>query len=107
MRKDIVRQPKAGSHPIQDALGEGDQARLIVPEAMTGQSGLEKPPDPFDQIEFGRVGRQPEGIDLVCVVLEPMAEIRTLVVRRIVHHQDDRGIRPLGDDLLDEGGEFA
>lgn len=96
---------EAGTNALKDGLGKGEQSRLVVPEPMARQPGLEESPHPLDQIEFGTVRRQPQHVDPVGMVPEPVPQRCGFVVRGVVQYQNDGSILPLVHDLFDEAGK--
>src|SRR5262249_13553940 len=87
----------------QEGLGGLNEPVEIVPPAVAGQLLLHIAPEALDEVELRGVSRQPEGLEPVSVLLPPSAQGNTLVVARIVEHQD-RGFpcRQLLGKVLEE-----
>ena len=52
-----------GAEVVQQATRGALQGGEIRPPAVVGELVLEVPPDPFDEIQLGAVGRQPQRAD--------------------------------------------
>ena len=96
---------EVGLHLVQQRCGGGLQPRHVVPESMTGELLLQKPPHPFHQVQGRRVGRLPEWGDTALLCGPPRPHRRCPVVADIIHDQDQLVFGPRRGDLGQKGGK--
>ena len=71
----------------QKRLGRLHQAVEVIPPAMAGQVLLQVAPQPLDQIELRRIGRQEERLESFGQALPVDAQLMALVVADVVEHE--------------------
>ena len=92
--------------PSQELSGGLFEAVDVIPPAVAGQPACEVSPQTFNEVELRRIRGQPERLEAVRVLLPPGAQFGTLVIARVIKHDDERLLgRKRPSQLLQEGHE--